>query len=186
MFHRLDGELGCVLRTDGYSHGGNLPKTTVAGPVTAPTPASRVALTWNGSTTAGAGIPFAWASLTAAEQTAIDSGDPNTPTGTPTGTTYQPYRVSYLLGDRTNEQNSSVPGLQLEQPFLSALSGSRRRAGRHHRLQPTWVGPPISGYPNTWVDKYDAGTMLENSGQTYGSVHHAGDVAYQRGVCRRQ
>jgi type IV pilus assembly protein PilY1 len=164
-------DASCVLT--GIPSGSTCQKTGVAGSATttAPTPASRVALTWNYSPTTGnAGIPFAWSSLSAVEQTAIDAGDPNTPTGTPTGTTYQPYRVSYLLGDRGNEQTAAGTG---------EYSGNstpyppyRARAsvlGDIIDSSPTWVGPPISGYPNAWTDKYDGGTMLENSGQTYGA-----------------
>lgn len=154
-------DASCVLT--GILTGSKCQNTGVAGPIAAPTPSSRVALTWDGSV----GIPFAWSRLTAAEQTAIDTGDPGTPSGTPSGTTNQQYRVNYLLGDRTNEQNSSGTGY-----YSPAYPPYRARAsvlGDIVDSSPTWVGPPVASYPNTWTDKYQGGTMPENSGQTYGA-----------------
>ncbi|MGA2189593.1 MAG: PilC/PilY family type IV pilus protein [Steroidobacteraceae bacterium] len=160
-------DASCVLT--GVASGSTCARTGVAGPTTAEAPTSRTALTWNGS----AGIPFAWASLTtgtAGEQAALDAGDPNTPTGTPTGTTYEPYRLNYLLGDRGNEQNSSGTGeYSGSNPSYPPFRDRVSVLGDIIDSSPTWVGPPNSGYPNSWVDSYNGGTMLENSGQTYGA-----------------
>lgn len=154
----------------GVATGATCSKTGVAGPTSAtPSPTARTALTWNGS----AGIPFAWSNLTASGNTlaaALDAGDPNTPTGTPSGTTYQPYRLNYLLGDRTNEQNSLGTGEYSTSNPATSYPPFRDRVsvlGDIIDSSPTWVGPPSAAYSSTWVDKYDGGTMLENSGQTY-------------------
>jgi type IV pilus assembly protein PilY1 len=153
-------DASCVLT--GILTGATCQRTGVSGFIAPTPPASRPALTWSGS----AGIPFAWSSLTAAEQTVLDTGDPNTPTGTPTGTTYKPYRLNYLIGDRTNEQNSAGTGAYSPYPPFRARVSV---LGDIVDSSPTWVGPPVSGYPNSWVDKYQGGSMPENSGQTYGA-----------------
>jgi type IV pilus assembly protein PilY1 len=139
-------------------------KTGVVGPITAQGPSSRTMLTWSGS----AGIPFEWTNLTtgaSGEQAALDAGDPGTPSGTPSGTTYQAYRLNYLRGDRTNEETASGTGA-----YTSPYPPYRDRVsvlGDIVDSSPTWVGPPAGGFADTWTDKYDGGTMRENSGQTY-------------------
>jgi type IV pilus assembly protein PilY1 len=144
-------DASCVLT--GILTGATCANTGVAGPMTAPTAASRVALTWSGS----AGLPFAWSSLSTAQKAVIDTGD----------STSTAYRVSYLLGDRGNEQNSSGTG-----EYSPSYGPYRARVsvlGDIIDSSPTWVGPPISGYPNTFADLYQGGTMPENTGQTYGA-----------------
>ena len=145
-------DASCVLT--GVTSGSTCTKTGVAGPTAAQSPTAsanggRTMLTWNGS----AGIPFEWSSLTSAEQAVLDSGD-----GSSTA-----YRLNYLRGDRTNEQNSQGTGA------LTA-TGYRDRVGILGDIvdsSPAWVGPPSVGYPAPWVDDYDGGSMPENSGQSY-------------------
>jgi type IV pilus assembly protein PilY1 len=163
-------DASCLLT--GVASGSTCARTGASGLISpTPAPSSRTALTWNGS----AGIPFAWASLTtgtAGEQAALDAGDPNTPTGTPTGSTYEPYRLNYLLGNRGNEENSSGTGEYTTTNPSTSYPPFRDRVsvlGDIIDSSPTWVGPPNSGYPNSWVDSYNGGSMLENSGQTYGA-----------------
>ena len=80
--------------------------TGVLGPLPAQSPTSRVILSWNGTQ----GIPFEWAKLTTAQQTALNAGDtsgspalssqscPTSPSTTPYATSS---RLSYLRGDRS-------------------------------------------------------------------------------------
>jgi type IV pilus assembly protein PilY1 len=160
-------DASCALT--GVPSGSTCAKTGAAGLIAPMTPSSRTALTWSGS----AGIPFAWASLTTGstgEQAALDAGDPGTPNGTPSGTTYEPYRLNYLLGDRSNEESSSGTGLYSgNSPSYPPFRDRVSVLGDIIDSSPTWVGPPSASYPNNWVDKYHGGTMLENSGQTYGA-----------------
>jgi type IV pilus assembly protein PilY1 len=127
-----------------------------AGPIAAEGPATRAILTWNGS----AGVPFEWANLTAAQQTALDTGDATNPTPPP----FNYSRLTYLRGDRSNEQTptSSTTSIGTFRDRASLL-------GDIIDSSPTWVGPPKAPYPNAWADKLDAtgDTMSENSGQTF-------------------
>ncbi len=131
---------GCVLT-------GGACATTGAATMTAEAPASRVMITWNGTT----GIPFEWGSLTAAEQTALDFGD----------ATQTANRLNYLRGDRTNEVNSNGVGLyRARDKVLGDIIDS----------SPSWIGPPGEPYASmtTWVDSiYPTLNPPENSGQTY-------------------
>lgn len=145
-------DASCVLT--GVASGATCTKTGVAGPTNpqeGPTnTGGRTILTWSGS----AGIPFQWASLPSAAQTALDTGDP---------TPITQNRLNYLRGIRTGEQNASG---------TSGISGVVYRArasvlGDVIDSSPAWVGPPSASYPNSWTDLYDGGTMPENSGQTY-------------------
>ena len=109
-------------------------------------------ITWNSLNTAvvaGAkGIPFTYASMSSAEQTAIG--------GSSTGST----RVAYLRGDRTNEINSAGVGTyRARDGVLADIVDA----------SPTWVGPPSSPYAVTWLDRYQgsADTIIENTGQSY-------------------
>lgn len=120
---------------------------------TAEAPANRVMITWNGTT----GIPFEWASLTAAEQATLDVGD----------TTQTANRLNYLRGDRTNEINSSGVGL---------FRARDRVLGDIVDSSPAWIGPPGGPYTSmgSWVDAiYPTATPPENSGPTY--------LSYQQG-----
>jgi type IV pilus assembly protein PilY1 len=130
--------------------------TGPAGPITAEGPTSRTIFSWNGST----GIPFEWASLTSAEQTALDTGDSTNPTPPP----YNYSRLNYLRGDRSNEQTPTS-----STTFSGTFRDRASVLGDIIDSSPTWVGPPTIAYPNVWTDKYDTtgDTMAENSGQTY-------------------
>lgn len=111
------------------------------------TPASRVILTYNGG-----GVPFEWASLSAAQQAALTTGDPST----------TPYRLNYMRGDRSNEINSagtcgggSPVCFRARSSILADVVDS----------SPTWVGPPQSPYTATWLDKlFPTAAPQENSG----------------------
>jgi type IV pilus assembly protein PilY1 len=113
---------------------------------------ARQMMTWSSMdttvVTGATGIPFQYASMSAAEQTAMG--------GATSGTT----RVAYLRGDRSNEINSAGVGL------YRARDGV---LGDIIDASPTWVGPPASPYAVNWADRYDAtgDTIIENSGQTY-------------------
>jgi type IV pilus assembly protein PilY1 len=110
---------------------------------------SRTILSWNGST----GIPFTFTSLSSAEQAAINAGDVGA-----TSTT-QTYRLEYLRGNRSNEQNSQGQGLYRTR---ASVLGDIIDSG------PTWVGAPSQSYPLVWKDYlYFTQTNPENSGQNY-------------------
>ena len=101
----------------------------------------RQVFTWNGSS----GVPFEWANLTTAQQTALGAQS----------------RLDYLRGVRTNEITLTNPsGLyRYRSSVLSDIVDS----------SPTWVGPPQT-YTNlsTWTDNLNPSTaQAENSGQTY-------------------
>jgi type IV pilus assembly protein PilY1 len=151
----------CVLT--GLTSGQVCDATGPTGPVPAEAPASRVILTWNGST----GVPFEWSNLTAGEQAALDSGDAAAAAATPPDAPPNNYsRLNYLRGDRSNEQTptsvTTFAGTFRARPSVLAdiIDSS-----------PTWVGPPSSSYPNTWSDLYRGSSdpTPENSGQTYGT-----------------
>jgi type IV pilus assembly protein PilY1 len=139
-------DASCVLT--GVVAGQTCSSTGVAGPVAAEGPANRTILTWNGSI----GTAFEWNSLTAAQQAALDTND----------ATITPLRLNYLRGDRTNEVTPQGVGLyRARSSVLGDIIDS----------SPTWVGPPVGGYPNIWTDLYAASapTPPENAGaaQTY-------------------
>lgn len=146
----------CVLT--GLAIGQVCDTTGPTGPIPAEAPANRVILSWNGTT----GIPFEWASLTAAQQAELDRGDAVNPTPPP----FNYSRLNYLRGDRSNEQTStssttSIGTFRARTSVLGDIIDS----------SPTWVGPPKAPYPNVWTDKFDTSgdTMSENSGQTFTS-----------------
>jgi type IV pilus assembly protein PilY1 len=136
----------------GVAAGKTCPTTGATGPLAAIAPASRVILSWNGST----GIPFEWPNLTSSpaggQQAVIDAGDT---------APYTANRVNFLRGDRSNEINSSGVGLyRARAQVLGDIIDS----------SPTWVGPPIAPYPAVWNDRINSSaTIAENSGsaQTY-------------------
>jgi type IV pilus assembly protein PilY1 len=138
----------CTLT--GVKTGSTCLTTGVLGPTAAQTPTSRVILTSTGAGT-GSGIPFEWANLTAAQQTALTSGDASQTAN----------RLNYLRGDRTNEINSSGVGLfRKRSSVLADVIDS----------SPSWVGPPVSPYAVNWADRLNmAATMPEmgTSAQTY-------------------
>ena len=144
----VNWDASCVLT--GVPSGQTCATTGAAGPIAAEGPASRTILSWNGSS----GIPFEWSNLTAAEQSALDTGD---------GTPINGNRLLYLRGDRTHEQNSLGVGLfRTRTSVLADIVDS----------SPTWVGPPSSSFPTAWQDDlHSSATMPENSSgaETYAS-----------------
>ncbi|MBV8496908.1 MAG: pilus assembly protein PilY, partial [Gammaproteobacteria bacterium] len=148
-------DAACVL--NGVGALGTCPTTGVAGPTPAEAPASRVMLTWSGV----AGIPFQYASLTAAQQALLTAGDnPALPCNASTGYATND-RLWYLRGSRACDINSSGVGLfRARAQILGDVIDS----------SPTWVGPPVSPYPTRWTDRINgAAVMAENGGgaQTY-------------------
>jgi type IV pilus assembly protein PilY1 len=111
---------------------------------TAESPDSRVMLTWNGT----AGIPFRYASLSTAQQSALTAG---------TALANPADRVNYLRGDRTNEVNSAGVGeFRARDSVLGDIINS----------SPQWLGPPQEPYEvlNSWVDKlYASANPPENA-----------------------
>ncbi len=151
----------CVLT--GIASGQKCSTTGVLGPTAAQTWTSpgRTILTYN-----GVGVPFEWANLSTAQQTALTTGD----------TTSQAYRLNYLRGDRTYEINSAGT-------CNNATSGPsvcfRARTGVLGDVvdsSPTWVGPPQSPYTATWQDRLYPTTAAG------GKLGHA-DLS---GVCDRR
>jgi type IV pilus assembly protein PilY1 len=122
--------------------------STGATSMTAEAPDKRTIMTWDGTK----GIPFLWANLTSAQQTALDSGD---------ATPINANRLNYLRGDRTNEITSTGTGLyRARKSVLGDIVNS----------SPTWSGPPQLPYDkvNPWVDQlYPSMTQPENSGEAY-------------------
>lgn len=128
-------DASCVLT------GGSCAATGVN--TTAQGQSARTILTYNGLT----GIPFLWASLTAAQQSAIEASE----------------RLNYLRGDRTNEIAANGDGLyRARTSVLADIVDS----------SPTWVGPPNAPYTAaTWRDaKIGASASLpenNSSAQSY-------------------
>jgi len=162
-------DASCVLT--GVATNATCASTGAAGPINpqeGPTnTGGRTILTWSGS----AGIPFEWSSLPSALQAALDTGDT-----VPTPPPLTANRLNYLRGIRTGEQNSSgTSGLSYTTTGGTSYVVYRDRVsvlGDVIDSSPTWVGPPSSPYPNSWIDLYDQATvtqssMPENSGQTY-------------------
>jgi type IV pilus assembly protein PilY1 len=136
-------DASCVLT--GVAAGQQCIATAAAGPIAAEAPAARQIIAWDGSQ----GTAFEYPSLSAAEATAIDLGDP----------VANANRVNYLRGDRTNEVN--LQGIGLYRPRTSVL-------GDIVDSSPTWVGPPSAPYAANWQDLLNAaGPTPENAGQTY-------------------
>ena len=141
----------CVLT--GVASGATCATTGQSGPVTAQNwvtgSSGRVMLTWSGT----AGIPFEWASLTSAEQSALDAGDSSQTAD----------RLQFLRGDPAEEIENGGVYRNLDSQLADIIDSSS-----------SWVGPPSKSIfdayetPATWLDKlYPSTTMPENSGQTY-------------------
>lgn len=145
-------DAACVLTGVGAAPA-TCARTGVPGPTAAEQPSARTMLTYNAIAASPTGIPFEWASLPGAYQSALDTGDGSTTA----------YRLNYLRGDRTNEQNSLGTGALTATGYRDRVSV----LGDVIDSSPTWVGPPSAPYPANWVDAYDGGTMPENSGQSY-------------------
>ncbi len=146
---------------------GDVCQTTGApGPTPAQVPATRSILTWNGTT----GIPFLYSSLTSSpaggQQAQINAGDtaplPNC-TASIAYSTDQ--RVNYLRGDTSCEiDRYGVGRFRARTNILGDIIDS----------SPTWVGPPISPYAVTWIDRlHTAAVMPEALG---GAQSYAGYV----------
>jgi type IV pilus assembly protein PilY1 len=137
----------CVLT--GVAASSSCLTTGVSGPTTPEAYTSRVMLTWNGLSTAGApgttGIAFEGANVTAAELTALGDTAPNY------------YRLNYLRGQRANEIPTTGPtGTQIYRARDGVLADIVDSS-------PTWVGPPASPYALVWSDRlYPSTTMPEN------------------------
>ncbi len=115
----------------------------------------RKILSWNGVQ----GIPFEWANLSAAEKTALDSGDATAATAPPLVDS----RLNYLRGNRSDEQTPTS-----STTFVGVFRKRSSVLGDIIDSSPTWVGPPSAPYPATWQDAYQpTDPMNENSGQTY-------------------
>jgi type IV pilus assembly protein PilY1 len=126
-------DASCVLT--GVQSGATCPTTGASGPVAAQAPANRVILSWDGAQ----GVPFEWANLSPAQQSALDSGD--------SSSTNQ-NRLNYLRGDRSKEVNTAGSGLfRPRESVLADIVDS----------SPTWVGPPNSPYATSWTDALNPG-----------------------------
>ncbi|HEY2684865.1 MAG TPA: PilC/PilY family type IV pilus protein [Steroidobacteraceae bacterium] len=136
-------------------------------------PGSRTILSWNYvfssstglvTTSQGTPIPFEWSSLNSNEQALLDSGD---------STPITQLRLNYLRGDRTQEQvpTSTTTFTGIYRDRVSVL-------GDIVDSSPTWVGPPNSGYPNSWSDLLDStgDPFPENSGETYATYATSGSA----------
>jgi type IV pilus assembly protein PilY1 len=140
-------DAGCLLsgtNSGAPSAGGGCTTTNTNGPTSAsPAPDSRVMLTWD--TVNNTGIPFEWANLNGAQQTALTFGDGN----------FTSNRLDFLRGNRSNEINPSGAGLfRQRDSVLGDIVDS----------SPNWVGPPSSPFTAAWRDRLIGGSMPENSG----------------------
>ena len=150
-------DAGCVLTgtpSGNPTQGGGCVTTGVSGPTNAtPTPAGRVMLTWD--TTKNVGIPFELSgtngTINTLQENNLDALDSTPDTAT---------RLNFLRGSHSNEVTPT--GVGLYRPRTNIL-------GDIVDSSPTWVGPPILGYPATWTDRLQTSDlMVENSGtQTY-------------------
>jgi type IV pilus assembly protein PilY1 len=133
------------------------PCSTGATSMTAESPTSRVMLTWNGS----AGIPFEWASITSAQQGALDSGDSAQTSG----------RLDFLRGVRTNEVSSSGTCPQFTGTNKLPCFRSRNSVlGDIVDSSPTWVGPPQTyGTSVTFKDALHSSITPPEAGVSYQS-----------------
>jgi type IV pilus assembly protein PilY1 len=133
----------CVLTGASNLPNATCATTTLTTPVNAQGSGSRVMLSFDGSQ----GIPFQFASLSAAQQAAIDNLDASQTAD----------RVGYLRGDRGNEVNSvGVGEFRARDGILGDIIDS----------SPAWVGPPASPYTQQWKDALHTSMATpENSNQ---------------------
>jgi type IV pilus assembly protein PilY1 len=160
---QVNWDASCVLT--GVLSGQTCAKT---GAGTTPAQTSRAILTWNGTT----GVPFEWNSLTNTQQGLLDAEDAAAGDSPLTA-----WRLNYLRGSRADEQNPlGADPSQANPPLPGGLRARASVLGDIIDSSPTWVGPPSSGYPNTWKDLlYPTQVMPENSGtNTYGNFANAG------------
>ncbi len=99
-------------------------------------PASRQILTWNTDpVAASAGVPFAWASLSTAQQTALDTNSAKANDGKGAA------RLAWLRGDATDEGTSAGKFRRRPVSKLGDIVNSN----------PQYVGAPSAGY---WQNNY--------------------------------
>lgn len=143
-------DASCVLTGGSCSATGGSNTAEPSGTGSAGT-GTRQLMTWGG----GAGVPFQWSSLSAAQQNALDAAD--TMPGSPNAD-----RLGWLRGDRINEIGYTGSGAGSDQVF-------RRRDGVLGDIvdsSPTWVGPPQFPYKGPWVDALNP-SVTQPEGTTY-------------------
>ncbi|XRD86302.1 hypothetical protein ISN73_16285 [Dyella acidisoli] len=158
-------DASCVLT------GGNCTATGQTS-LTAQGSGSRNMVTWTGgpndnASSAGA-APFSWSRLTTNEQKWLGSND----SGVTNASQVAQDRVVYLGGDRTNEVSQSGSSVKNAAGSYDNFRARTSVLGDIIDSSPTWVGPPLSPYPNTWSDLlYPTQTMAENATgtTTYGT-----------------
>ncbi len=143
----INWDASCVLT--GVPTGQTCDTTGPAGPIAAQGSSARVIYSWNGAS----GIPFEWANLTTAQQTALTAGDT---------VPLLPLRLNYLRGDRTQEQvpTSATTFTGLYRDRTSVL-------GDIIDSSPTWVGPPNAPFPDTWSDILHSSDSTPESSSPY-------------------
>lgn len=146
-------DAGCLLT------GGSCADPAGTNPVRDPN--SRIMVTSDG---AAGGRPFRWASLTSAQQNALNQKPGMAPcTGTgPNCDGYGSDRVDYLRGKRDNETAPATPLLRQRQSLLGAVING----------EPAYVSSPRGGYH----DMFPAGSpeaTAATSGQTYAQYQNA-------------
>ena len=120
---------------------------------TAQAPSSRTLLTWNSTTSKG--TPFEWSSpgITSTQQSVLSTSLSGYSSGT--------NRLSWLRGDRTQEQSATPAG------------SLRTRAGVFGDVvnsSPVWVGPPSLTIPATITDRLYGSAGSESSYPTYAAT----------------
>lgn len=150
-------DASCVLTGGSCSATGGTNTAEPSGTGSAGT-GTRQLMTWGSS---GAGVPFQWSNLSAAQQNALDAAD--TMPGSPNAD-----RLGWLRGDRINEIGYTGSGAGSDQVF-------RRRNGVLGDIvdsSPTWVGPPQFPYKGPWVDALNPG-VTQPEGTTYAAFASA-------------
>ncbi|GLQ46878.1 hypothetical protein GCM10007862_19290 [Dyella lipolytica] len=132
---------------------------------------SRSMVTWTGGPNDNASspgaAPFNWGRLTTNEQAWLGANDSVANAGQ-----VAQDRVNYLGGDRTNEVTVSGSSVANAAGSYDNFRARNSVLGDIIDSSPTWVGPPVTPYPNTWSDLlYPSATMPENatSATTYGT-----------------
>ncbi|WP_267222900.1 PilC/PilY family type IV pilus protein [Dyella silvae] len=124
-------DANCVLTGGGCPNMGTDTSGNPTNTITVQAPTARTLLTSDDST--GAGLALQWSSLNANEKSVLNSTD-----------SAGQSRLTWLRGDRTNEQLQSSTGT------LRARSGV---LGDIINSSPTWVGQPTSGnFPDAFND----------------------------------
>jgi type IV pilus assembly protein PilY1 len=142
----------------------------------------RQILTYNTQT--GAGVPFEWANLGAAQVSALSSTCVDyTNAGcniSSSSTTVGKYRLNYLRGDRTYEAGGSNSFTVSVTSGTTTTSYSEQFRARVSVLgdvvdsSPTWVGPPIGSYGSSFTDSLyptEAASYLPENTATTGNLN---------------